>query len=568
MANQADKRQQFRFWYPFWGNPSTAPSRPPANSAPRPSPTNQSKLQATTQAPAPPTPPIKRTNSRTPSSSPSPSPSSSSSSQAKQNQLRRVSRIPSSPLPSPSPTQSPSRRSSRLDQVKQNTKDIDAKKSLEASNQQGTKQEEKLFDKEPIEPKAQDPKTIDDKPTSQSSNINSNSNSNVEKENASKDLEKIQPRSITLDPLISDKEPIQQKAQGAEAIDDKPISQASTSNVEKENGSKDLEQIEPKSFPFDPLISHKSKPTETVIPDKNPSETDEQKEPQNHEPKPQLELDMDREENEIIKHGTSEQVPKTEVSETQLGENKQTRNETHQDKSIPDMNHQENEITKDNNSEETETIKEIAKPIQDGNPKETIKDITQPSTSDVHHLDSNNQNKTNNSVNNNNNHSDNENRAERENPLTNNPKRKEKIAASPSSTRTSFQKEIKGGISKLIQKINADNQFNPGSDRGTSIITLAGENKGASMYIGEENEGQTSTFTGSARNGKDEIEIENGEEDSKISANVNSNVQSINNSVLGESKCDTRDPGVHLRYSCRMKTEKMKKREAINSLAS
>ncbi|XP_078179160.1 uncharacterized protein LOC144573291 [Carex rostrata] len=510
MANKPDKRQQFRFWYPFWGNPSTASSRPPA-SAPRPSPTNQPKPRATTQAPATPTPPIKRTNSRTPSLSPSPS-----SSQAKQNQPRKVSRIPSSPLLSP--TQSPSRRSSRLDQVKQKTKDIDAEKSLEASNQQGTKQEEKLFDKEPIEPKAQDPKTIDDKPTSQSSNINGNSN--VEKENATKDLEKIEPRSITFDPLISDKEPIQQKAQGAEAIDDKPTSQASNSNVEKENGSKDLEKIEPKSIPFDPLNSNKPKPTETVIPDKNPSETVEQKEETDAQkepkPKPQLELDMDRKENEIIKHGTSEQVPKTEVSET-------------------------------------------AKPIQEGNPK----DITQPSTSDVHHLGSNNQSETNNSVNNNNNHSDNEDRTARENSLTDNPKRKEKIAASPSSTRTSFQKDIKGGISKLIQKISANNQFSPGSDRGTSIITLAGENKGASMYIGQENEEQTSTFTGRAPNGKDEIEIKNDEEDSQISANVNSNVQSINNSVLRESKCDTRDPGVHLRFSSATKKEKMKKREAI-----
>ena len=59
---------------------------------------------------------------------------------------------------------------------------------------------------------------------------------------------------------------------------------------------------------MDPLNSDKPKPTEIVIPDKNPSETDEQKEPQNHEPKPQLELDMDCEENEIIKHGTSAEI--------------------------------------------------------------------------------------------------------------------------------------------------------------------------------------------------------------------------------------------------------------------
>lgn len=581
MANQPDKRQQFRFWYPFWGSKSAAPSRPPA--APRPTPTNRPKPQPTTdQVRTPPTPPadqsqpIRRT-SRTPSLSPSPSSSSSSSSSslAMKNQPRRVSRTPS---PSQqSSTQSPSRQSSQSDQVKQKTKDEPtqglrsspqitpaspqspspskgADKSPETSNQQGMTQKEKMSDSEPIELKAQDPKTIDanlHKPTSPASNVEKDNN-------VSKDSEKIKPTSIPFDPLISDvptKTIISDK--NIDANLGKPTSPASN-NVEKDNNvSKDLEKTEHTSIPFGPLIN--DMPTETAKPDKNPSKIDEGKVvPKDHESKPPVQLDAS-----TLK----------EVSETKLEENKQTHSETHQEKSIPDTNHQKNDMTKparDDNPKET--IKEIVEPIPDGDPKETIKE----KTSDVNNLSSNNKSET---ITTNNNKNDVD-PAKRENPATHYPKQKEKIVAGPSSTRTSFQKNIKDGISKLVQKIHTDNGLNPGSGRGTSIITLAGENKGASMYIGhDENEGHKGKFAGRGRKlnersattsskGKEKIESEkdekdeNDEEDSKIAATVNSNVQSINNSMLQESKCDTRDPGVHLRFSNRMKKEKMEKKRS------
>jgi hypothetical protein len=490
MANQPGKRHPFSFWIPFWGNASAAgSSRTPAPAA-----------RATTQAPTPPTPPSdkRRRSSRIPLLSPSPSSSSSSSSSPpKQNQPRRAnSRTPSSSLSSPTLTQSPSRRPSQSDQVKQKTKDESAQgadKSPETtSTQQGTTQEEKIssaIDTVPIEPdKARDLRTID---------------TNPEKE---------------------------------------------------DNVPKDLEKIETKSVSFDPLTSDINVPTKPVIPDENRKETDEQKLPiLDHEQKPQVQLDAD----------INEQVLKI-----QLEENKQTQDEIDM---MPTP-------TQDGNLKEA--IKEIAtKPIPDENMKEIIKETTL--ASDVNNLSSKQKSETSETVttNYNNKYSKNkpdhrERERERENPEANNPRKKERVVGTSASStgRSSFQKNIKDGISKLIQKVNTGNALNSaGSERGASIITLAGENKGASMYISHENKGNNSNFAGRAHKlnessvatsskGKEKDAEDTDEKDSKIAANVNSNVQSINNSILQESRCDTRDPGVHFRIST--SSSKMKKKRS------
>ncbi|ONK68382.1 uncharacterized protein A4U43_C05F10840 [Asparagus officinalis] len=103
--------------------------------------------------------------------------------------------------------------------------------------------------------------------------------------------------------------------------------------------------------------------------------------------------------------------------------------------------------------------------------------------------------------------------------------------------RPNIQKEIKEGLSKLVQKLTIEHSGRTGIDQGVSILTLAGKNKGATMFIG------------SKKQGKDDVMETKGEErsrDTPVTATVNSNVQSINNSVLNESKCEEKNPGVHL----------------------
>jgi len=78
---------------------------------------------------------------------------------------------------------------------------------------------------------------------------------------------------------------------------------------------------------------------------------------------------------------------------------------------------------------------------------------------------------------------------------------------------------------------------------GVRIITLAGQNYGATMNL-----------PGSAKNLIDEGE--GGQRESVISSNhttiniyINNNVQGVNNSILYNSSCELRDPGVHLNVS-------------------
>ncbi|XP_020109699.1 pollen-specific leucine-rich repeat extensin-like protein 2 [Ananas comosus] len=100
--------------------------------------------------------------------------------------------------------------------------------------------------------------------------------------------------------------------------------------------------------------------------------------------------------------------------------------------------------------------------------------------------------------------------------------------------RACFQKEIEDGLGKLYQKQIDGISQKPGFGQAVSIVTFAGENKGASMVIGgevklrEENlNSKYSTYPG-------------------INSSINSNVQSINNSTLQESSCSAHNPGVHL----------------------
>lgn len=119
----------------------------------------------------------------------------------------------------------------------------------------------------------------------------------------------------------------------------------------------------------------------------------------------------------------------------------------------------------------------------------------------------------------------------------------------------SMQKEIKNDISKLTQKM-ANEQGKP-----VSIITLVGENKGATMQLGSPKEGavhihrgyklnpdeSTEATTNGEESSKDKRPKEaNSKEDQMTKAYMNSNSQGINNSIVFKSSIIERNPGVHL----------------------
>lgn len=117
-----------------------------------------------------------------------------------------------------------------------------------------------------------------------------------------------------------------------------------------------------------------------------------------------------------------------------------------------------------------------------------------------------------------------------------------------------FQKESEG---EDVRKLNIRHPRHAGSDHATSIITLAGENEGASMYIGRkisreagiQKEHQIDEHPSAEEgDGKNEISHQTSNEVASITG-VNSNVQSVNNSLLRESSCSQGDPGVHFFFS-------------------
>lgn len=119
----------------------------------------------------------------------------------------------------------------------------------------------------------------------------------------------------------------------------------------------------------------------------------------------------------------------------------------------------------------------------------------------------------------------------------------------------SMQKEIKNDISKLTQKM-ATEQGKP-----VSVITLVGENKGATMQLGSQKDGavhihrgyklhydgSTEATTGGEESSKDKRPKEsNTKEDQMTKAYMNSNSQGINNSIVFNSHITERNPGIHL----------------------
>ncbi|EHA8591067.1 proteoglycan 4-like [Cocos nucifera] len=117
--------------------------------------------------------------------------------------------------------------------------------------------------------------------------------------------------------------------------------------------------------------------------------------------------------------------------------------------------------------------------------------------------------------------------------------------------RAPFEKEIRKRHSRLVQKVSIGERM--GNGQPVSMITLAGENNGASMVTGS----HIHVHRG-FKHPKGDIEASY--EDPAITATINSNAQSINNSTLHDSSCNERDPGVHLKLSSKVEVASLRRR--------
>ncbi|XP_077253495.1 uncharacterized protein LOC143892634 [Tasmannia lanceolata] len=128
-----------------------------------------------------------------------------------------------------------------------------------------------------------------------------------------------------------------------------------------------------------------------------------------------------------------------------------------------------------------------------------------------------------------------------------------------------LQKDIREGISKFVHKVGTWHPKQPLDEQAISVITLTGENKGASMIAGSEalnREGSVHIHRGykldedgksketSDKEGSSNRRSNHPKSQSPaIMAYTNSNIQSINNSILFNSSCSERNSGVHLAFS-------------------
>ncbi|CAN0872527.1 hypothetical protein LINGRAHAP2_LOCUS10142 [Linum grandiflorum] len=157
---------------------------------------------------------------------------------------------------------------------------------------------------------------------------------------------------------------------------------------------------------------------------------------------------------------------------------------------------------------------------------------------------------------------------DRKKPPTSTGSGDEKIkgVSSTSHTRTNggeqvpFHREIKQEVSKLVQKLGQGHTKQPMGDQPVSVLTLAGENRGATMHFQgepERKDGSLHIHRGYKTNPDDSTtdgegihkgkrSTRNDDEQPPTMAYVNSNSQSINNSILLDSNVNERNPGVHL----------------------
>lgn len=130
-----------------------------------------------------------------------------------------------------------------------------------------------------------------------------------------------------------------------------------------------------------------------------------------------------------------------------------------------------------------------------------------------------------------------------------------------------LHKEIREDISRFVHKLITAHPKQPMGDRPVSIITVAGENRGASMHLASESakkdgsvhihrgyklkSDQTpeTTTDGEGTAGSKSPRNPTTRKDEAPRAYVNSNTQSINNSILLNSSVNERNPGIQMVFS-------------------
>ncbi|XP_057793780.1 uncharacterized protein LOC131010324 [Salvia miltiorrhiza] len=136
--------------------------------------------------------------------------------------------------------------------------------------------------------------------------------------------------------------------------------------------------------------------------------------------------------------------------------------------------------------------------------------------------------------------------------------------ALPNEEHTPLHKNIKADMSKFANELAGEDHKKAISDRPVSVITIAGENRGASMHMESDSskgEGQIhihrsyksnpdqspeATTDGEECSAGKKSEDERSMEDQLTEAYVNNNAQGINNSIVFNSSIVEGSPGVHM----------------------
>jgi hypothetical protein len=105
--------------------------------------------------------------------------------------------------------------------------------------------------------------------------------------------------------------------------------------------------------------------------------------------------------------------------------------------------------------------------------------------------------------------------------------------------RKPYRQEIEDGLKSLAGRGTPASR--PENGQGYRVITLAGHNVGASMIVGNGGPKEAHAQLPSATEPEDPGSAS---KPSAVAANVNSNVQSVNNSSMQESTCSAGNPGL------------------------
>ncbi|KAK4429269.1 hypothetical protein Salat_1227200 [Sesamum alatum] len=141
----------------------------------------------------------------------------------------------------------------------------------------------------------------------------------------------------------------------------------------------------------------------------------------------------------------------------------------------------------------------------------------------------------------------------------------QKKSALPSAEHVALHKDIRDDISTFVNRVTSGDPKTAINDKPVSVITLAGENRGASMQMGsnssrtggpvhihrgykinpDETAEATTDGEGSSNKGKQSEDAKTTEDQPK-EVYVNNNAQGINNSIVFNVSITERNPGVHM----------------------